>query len=64
MDPEPAPSPTEEHPRLAMTRDRSADLRAAHDLGRRNLVLGLWLLGFCVAVLALTAIIAVLVVYG
>jgi hypothetical protein len=47
-----------------MTRDRSADLDAAHDLERRNLMLGLWLLGFCLAVLAATAVIAVLVVYG
>jgi hypothetical protein len=34
------------------------------ELERKNLVLGLWLFGFSLALLALTAIIAVIVVYG
>lgn len=34
------------------------------DVERKNIVLGLWLLGFSLALLALTAIIAVVVVYG
>ena len=34
------------------------------DLERKNLVLGLWLFGFFLALLALTAIVAVVVVYG
>jgi hypothetical protein len=31
---------------------------------RKNVVLGLWLLGFALALLVLTAVIAILVVYG
>ncbi len=34
------------------------------DLERRNLVLGLWLFGLFLALLGLTAIVAVLVVYA
>jgi hypothetical protein len=34
------------------------------ELARKNLVLGLWLFGFFVALLAITAIIAIAVVYG
>jgi hypothetical protein len=34
------------------------------ELERKNLVLGLWLLGFSLALLVLTALIAVVVVYG
>ena len=34
------------------------------ELERKNLVLGLWLFGFFLALLALTAIVAVVVVYG
>jgi hypothetical protein len=34
------------------------------ELERRNIVLGLWLLGFALALLALTALIAIVVVYG
>jgi hypothetical protein len=34
------------------------------ELARKNLVLGLWLFGFSVVLLVLTALIAILVVYG
>ena len=34
------------------------------ELERKNLVLGLWLLGFSLALLAVTALIAIVVVYG
>jgi hypothetical protein len=35
-----------------------------HELERKNIVLGLWLFGFFLVLLALTAIVAVVVVYG
>jgi hypothetical protein len=34
------------------------------ELERKNIVLGLWLFGFSLALLLLTALIAILVVYG
>jgi hypothetical protein len=34
------------------------------ELARKNLVLGLWLFGFSLALLVITAIIAIAVVYG
>jgi hypothetical protein len=34
------------------------------ELERKNVVLGLWLFGFALALLVLTAVIAVVVVYG
>ncbi len=34
------------------------------EVERKNLVLGLWLFGFSLALLVLTAVIAVVVVYG
>ncbi len=34
------------------------------ELERKNLVLGLWLFGFFLALLAMTAVIAIVVVYG
>jgi hypothetical protein len=34
------------------------------ELERKNLVLGLWLFGFFLVLLALTAIVAIVVVYG
>jgi hypothetical protein len=34
------------------------------ELERKNMVLGLWLFGFSLALLVLTAVIAILVVYG
>jgi hypothetical protein len=34
------------------------------ELERRNLVLGLWLFGFFLALLVLTAIAAIVIVYG
>jgi hypothetical protein len=34
------------------------------ELGRKNLVLGLWLFGFSLVLLVLTAVIAIVVVYG
>jgi hypothetical protein len=34
------------------------------DLERKNVVLGLWLFGFSLALLVLTAVIAIVVVYG
>ena len=34
------------------------------ELDRKNMVLGLWLFGFSLALLVLTAVIAILVVYG
>jgi hypothetical protein len=34
------------------------------EVERKNLVLGLWLFGFSLALLLLTALIAILVVYG
>jgi hypothetical protein len=34
------------------------------ELERKNIVLGLWLFGFSLALLVLTAIIAIVVVYG
>ncbi len=34
------------------------------ELERKNMVLGLWLFGFSLALLALTAVIAIVVVYG
>jgi len=64
MDPELEHRPTEEHLRLGMTPDRSADPEATRRLERRNLVLGLWLFGFSLALLVLTAVIAIVVVYG
>jgi hypothetical protein len=34
------------------------------ELERKNVILGLWLLGFALVLLALTAAVAVVVVYG
>jgi hypothetical protein len=34
------------------------------ELERKNIVLGLWLLGFALALLVVTALIAIVVVYG
>jgi hypothetical protein len=34
------------------------------EIERKNIVLGLWLFGFSLALLLLTALIAILVVYG
>ena len=34
------------------------------ELERKNIVLGLWLFGFSLALLVLTAVIAIVVVYG
>ena len=39
-------------------------VRDVSELERKNLVLGLWLFGFFLVVLALTAIVAIVVVYG
>jgi hypothetical protein len=64
VDPELEHRPTEEHAPLGMAHDRSADLEAARRLEHRNLVLGLWLFGFSLALLVLTAVIAIVVVYG
>jgi hypothetical protein len=63
MDQEVEHRPTEEHARLGMAHDRSADLEAARRLEHRNVVLGLWLFGFSLVLFALTAIVAILVVY-
>ena len=64
MDPDVEHRPTEERARLGVTHAPSADLEAARRLEHRNIVLGLWLFGFSLALLLLTALIAILVVYG